>query len=108
MSGSGISYTVWYSTSNGSTEIPPSGANSVSGITGTTTTLTGLSSSTSYYVWVAALSSDGRGTYSTRSSVSTLARKINCISVLESVDFEINLKCIHPSLRYSNRLLYIH
>ena len=65
---SGINYTVWYSTSNGTETEPPSGASIVSGITGTSTTLSGLEEDTEYYIWVAAVSSDGQGSYSARVS----------------------------------------
>ena len=61
-----ISYTVWYSTSSGTTTEPPSGALNVSGITGTSTTLSGLTQGTTYYIWVAAISSIGEGPFSTR------------------------------------------
>ena len=63
-----ISYTVWYSTSSGTTTEPPSGALNVSGITGTSTTLSGLAHGTTYYIWVAAISSVGEGPFSTRLS----------------------------------------
>ena len=68
---SGINYTVWYSTSSGTETEPPSGASIVSGITGTSTTLSGLKQGTRYYIWVAAVSSDGQGSYSTRVSQTT-------------------------------------
>ena len=71
VSGSGITYTVWYSTSIGTTTDPPSGALTVSGITGTSTTLSGLTQGTPYYIWVAAVSSVGQGPYSTRVSQTT-------------------------------------
>ena len=67
VSESGITYTVCYSTTNGTQSDPPSGANcSTSGITGTSTTLGPLSGGTIYYIWVAAVSSDGQGPYSDR------------------------------------------
>ena len=75
VSGSGITYTVWYSTSSGTTADPPSGALTVSGNTGTSTTLSGLTQGTMYYIWVAAVSSDGQGPYSTRVSETTFAGK---------------------------------
>ena len=55
VSGSGITYTVRYSTSSGTTTEPPSGASTVSGITGSSTTLSGLISGTNYYIWVVAV-----------------------------------------------------
>ena len=61
-----ISYTVWYSTSSGTTTEPPSGALNVSGITGTIATVSGLTQGTTYYIWVAAISSVGEGPFSTR------------------------------------------
>ena len=71
VSGSGIIYTVRYSTSSGTTTEPPSEASTISGITGTSTTLSGLTQGTVYYIWVAAVSSDGQGPYSTRVSRTT-------------------------------------
>ena len=62
---SGITYTVCYSTTSGTQSDPPSNANcDTSGITGTSTTLGPLSRGTTYYIWVAAVSSDGQGPYS--------------------------------------------
>ena len=67
VSGSGITYTVCYSTTSGTQSDPPSGADcGASGITGTSTTLGSLSGGTTYYIWVAAVSSGGRGPYSDR------------------------------------------
>ena len=71
--GSGITYTVWYSTSSGTKTEPPSGASTVSGITGTSTTLSGLEQDTRYYIWVAAFSPDGQGPYSERTLQTTHA-----------------------------------
>ena len=75
VSGSGISYTVWHSTSSGNETEPPSGASTVSGITGTSTTLSGLTQGTMYYIWIAAVSSVRQGPYSTRVSEITFAGK---------------------------------
>ena len=70
VNGSGITYTVCYSTSSGTQSNPPSGANcDASGITGTSTTLGPLSGGTTYYIWVRAESSDGQGAYSDREQV---------------------------------------
>ena len=67
VSGSGITYTVCYSTTRGSQSNPPSGANcGASGITGTFTTLGPVSQNTTYYIWVRAVSSGRRGPYSDR------------------------------------------
>ena len=66
VSGSGINYTVCYSTTSGTQSDPPSNANCSTGITGTSTTLGPLSRGTTYYIWVAAVSSGGRGQYSER------------------------------------------
>ena len=72
VSGSGITYTVCYSTTSGTQHDPPSNANcGVSGITGTSTTLGPLSRGTTYYIWVAAVSSSGRGPYSDRRQSTT-------------------------------------
>ena len=67
VSRSGITYTVCYSTNRGTQSYPPSGANcGTSGIIGTFTTLGPLSESTTYYIWVRAVSSGGQGPYSDR------------------------------------------
>ena len=67
VSGSGITYTVCYSRTSGTQSDPPSGANcDTNGITGTSTTLGPLSRGTTYYIWVAAVSSGRRGPYSDR------------------------------------------
>ena len=60
VSGSGITYTVCYSTTSGTQSDPPSGADcDTSGITGTSTTLGPLSRGTTNYIWVAAVSTGG-------------------------------------------------
>ena len=67
VSGSGITYTVCYSTTSGTQSDPPSNADCATNeITGTSTTLGPLSRGTTYYIWVAAVSSGGRGPYSDR------------------------------------------
>ena len=66
VSGFGITYTVRYSTSSGTITEPPSGALTVKGITGTSTTLIGLIPGKSYYIWVTAVSSGVPGPYSAR------------------------------------------
>ena len=71
VSGSGITYTVCYSTTSGTQSDPPSGASCASGITGTSITLGPLSIRTTYYIWVAAVSSGGRGPYSDRQRKAT-------------------------------------
>ena len=72
VSGRGITYTVCYSTTSGTQSDPPSGANcGTSRITGTSTTLGPLSRGTTYYIWVAAVSSGGRGAYSDRQQART-------------------------------------
>ena len=67
---SGINYTVWYSTSSDTETEPPSGSNKTE-INGTSTILSGLEQGTEYHIWVAAVSSDGQGSYSTRVSQTT-------------------------------------
>ena len=68
-----ILYVVRYSTDSGTETDPPSDAMKRSGITATSTTLTGLQSGTTYYVWVAAeiLGAGVQGPYSMRSTVSS-------------------------------------
>ena len=63
-----IGYVVRYSTDSDTETDPPSDAMKRSGITATSTTLTGLQSGTTYYVWVAAeiLGAGVQGSYSTR------------------------------------------
>ena len=63
-----ILYIVRYSTDSGTETDPPSDAMKRSGITATSTTLTGLQSGTTYYVWVAAeiLGAGVQGPYSMR------------------------------------------
>ena len=76
VSGSGITYTVCYSTTSGTQSDPPSGANcDASRITGTSTTLGSLSIGTTYYIWVAVVSSGGRGPYSDREQKTTYQGK---------------------------------
>ena len=70
VSGSGVTYTVYYSTTSGTQSDPPSGDNcDASRINGTSTTLGPLSGGTTYYIWVAAVSSDEQGPYSDRKQV---------------------------------------
>ena len=63
-----IGYVVRYSTDSGTETDPPSDAMKRSGITDTSTTLTGLQSGTTYYVWVAVeiLGAGVQGPYSMR------------------------------------------
>ena len=80
--GSGINYTVWYSTCCGTTTEPSSGALNVSGITGTSTILSGLAQGTTYYIWVAAVSSGVPITYSMRMSEITYSGNVTIIGHL--------------------------
>ena len=82
VSGRGITYTVCYSTTSGMQSNPPPGANcSASGITDTSTTLGPLSRGTTYYIWVAAVSSDGQGAYSERQQARTHNGKLQTLSL---------------------------
>ena len=65
-----IDYVVKYSTDSGTETDPPSDAMKRSGITATSTTLTGLQLNITYYVWVAAeiLGAGVLGNYSVRVS----------------------------------------
>ena len=78
---SGITYTVRYSTSSGTITEPPSVASTVKGITGTSTTLSGLEQGTKYYIWVAAFSPNGQGPYSERTLQTTHAGIICTVNV---------------------------
>ena len=71
VSESGVTYTVWYSPSSGTTTEPPSGASVLSGIISASATLTDLSQGTTYYIWVAAVTDKDQGPYSLRSSAIT-------------------------------------
>ena len=87
VSGSGITYTVCYSTTSGTQSDPPSGADcSTSQITGTSTTLGPLNIGTTYYIWVAAVSSDERGAYSARQQARTHNGKFQTSSSTYSAD----------------------
>ena len=68
---SGVTYTVWYSTSSGTTTEPPFGASVLSGIFSASATLTDLSQGTTYYIWVAAVIDKDQGPYSLRTSAIT-------------------------------------
>ena len=82
VSGSGITYTVCYSTTNGTQSDPPSGANcGASEITRTTTILGPLSLGTTYYIWVAAVSSGRRRPYSERQQARTYNGKSQWIAM---------------------------
>ena len=90
--GSGITYTVCYSTTSGTQSDPPSNADcGTSEITGTSTTLGPLSRGTTYYIWVAAVSSGGRGPYSDRRQSITYNGKIlHAFILLLSCKFAIS------------------
>ena len=61
---SSTTYTVWYSTSSGTIELPSGASNEIE-ITGTSTILTQVT----MYIWVTAVSSDGpQGKFSIRMS----------------------------------------
>ena len=67
VSGSGITYTVCYSTNSGTQSSPPPGANcGAKKIAGISTTLGSVSGDTTYYIWVRAESSSRQGPYSDR------------------------------------------
>ena len=68
VTGTAIGYVVRYSTDRGTETDPPFDAIKRSGITATSTTLIGLQSGTTYYVWVAAeiLGAGVQGPYSMR------------------------------------------
>ena len=66
-----VTYTVKYSTQPGEVNTPPEGASEVTGISGTSTTLTALERGTIYYIWVVGVSEGGEGLYSDRTSGET-------------------------------------
>ena len=63
-----VIYTVKYSTQPGEANIPPEGALEVTGISGTSTTLTALERATTYYIWVMGVSVGGEGPHSDKKS----------------------------------------
>ena len=75
-----IGYVVRYSTKSSTTTDPPSDAMMRSGIIDTSTTLTGLQSGTTYYVWVAAevIGAGVQGPYSVRVSSGGEIIKLFC------------------------------
>ena len=92
VSGSGITYTVCYSTTDGTQSDPPSGANcGSSGITDTATTLGPLSRETTYYIWVAAVSSGGRGPYSDRRQERTYQGEYSQGNYLVHLAYTVNI-----------------
>ena len=77
VSGSGITYTVCYSTTSGTQSDPPSNANcDTSGIMRTFISLGSLSGGKTYYIWVRAVSSGVGGQYSDRRQTITYDGKI--------------------------------
>ena len=81
-----ITYTVCYSANSGTDSNPPSGADcSTSGLTGTSTTLNSLSSGTTYYMWVNAVSGNERGQYSDRVQERTYAGGYNWTPSIDHV-----------------------
>ena len=72
VSGSNITYNVCYSMEEGEPKVPPPGQSTCkAGITEPYTTLHPLSGGTTYYIWVRAVSSGGRGPYSDRKMEAT-------------------------------------
>ena len=63
-----VTYTVKYSTQPGEVNTPPEGAFEVTGISGTSTILTALERGTTYYIWVVAVSEEGEGPHSDKTS----------------------------------------
>ena len=85
-----IVYVVRYSADNGTETDPPSDAMKRSGITDTSTTLTGLqSNTTNYYVWVAAeiLGAGVQGPYSMRTSIIAYSGNERLTYNLYNMDF---------------------
>ena len=86
---SGITYTVWNSTCSGTETEPPSGASNKTGITGTLIILNGLKQGTRYYIWVAAVSSDGQGSYNYSTRVSNITFSGKCVKKYRSIDCRV-------------------
>ena len=72
-----VTYTVKYSTQPGEVNTPPEGAMEVTGISGTSTTLTALERGTTYYIWVVGVSEGGVGPHSDRTSEVTYNGKLD-------------------------------
>ena len=84
VSGSGITYTVCYSTGSGTQCGPPTSATCNNGMTGTSTALRYLSSGYYYYIWVAAVSSGVQGPFSDRYQIITYSgKRIHRIIVIQ-------------------------
>ena len=78
-------YTVKYSTQPGEVNTPPEGSLETTGISGTSTILTGLERGTTYYIWVVGVSEGGEGPHSDRMSVVTYDSELestSCTSLL--------------------------
>ena len=71
VSGSGITYTVCYSTTSGTQCGPPTSATCNRGINVTTTTLKYLGSGNHYYIWVAAASLGFQGPFVNANTINT-------------------------------------
>ena len=78
----------------------------MSGITGTSTTLSGLEQGTSYYIWVAAVSSGEQGPYSIRIIKTTYSGKYNHI-ITVYIFCNIMLLCM-KNLRYHSPTCYTY
>ena len=63
-----VTYTAKYSTQPGEVNTPPEGAMEMTGISGTSTSLTALERGTTYYIWVVGVSEEGQGPHSNRMS----------------------------------------
>ena len=61
----------------------------MSGITGTSTTLSGLTQGTTYYIWVSAVSSGVPGTYSMRMSENTYSGNVTIIGHILQNDWDL-------------------
>ena len=107
VSGSGITYTVCYSTTSGTQSDPPSGANcGASRITGTSSTLGPLSRGTTYYIWVAAVSSDGRGPYSNRRQERTYrGKQSQGTHSIIYIEYSLIRQTVLSTISFRNKLL---
>ena len=75
-----VTYTVKYSNQSGEVNTPPEGALETTEINGNSTILTELERGTTYYIWVVAVSEEGEGPHSDRTSEVTFDSELHSTS----------------------------